>query len=178
MKRRTSSIKRENDRTKKTFLEEAISGQSTESEFQSASIEKPLEKLFHSIDKAIDCTRKIKDVKRQYRLSHYYHSISKKPAVNPTFVKIPPKKKTREEPVSSDISFAPQKNVIMETVSENISAETYYETDIAENKSDPNPNYYPYHSNGTDQTSTKRDERLWISTWRKIGWVLKGGKRE
>ena len=45
LKRRTSSINRENDRTEKAFLGEAISGQSTETEFQSVSIEKPLEKL-------------------------------------------------------------------------------------------------------------------------------------
>ena len=92
LKHRTSSIKHENDR-KKAFLKKAISGQSTESEFQSVSIEKPSEKLFHSIGKAIDCTPKVKDVKIQYSLSHCYHSISKKPAVKPTFVKIPPKKR-------------------------------------------------------------------------------------
>ena len=143
MKRRTSSIKCENDRTKKAFLEEAITGQSTENEFQSVLIEKPSEKSFHSIDKAIDCTPKVKDVKTQYSLSHCYHSISKKPAVKPTFVKIPPKKKTREASANTDISFAPQENVIMEIVSENISAESYYETDIEENESDSDPDYYP-----------------------------------
>ena len=31
----------------------------------------------------------------------------------------------------------------METVSENISAESYYETDIEENESDSDPRYYP-----------------------------------
>ena len=31
----------------------------------------------------------------------------------------------------------------METVSENISAESYYETDIEENESDLDPDYYP-----------------------------------
>ena len=100
------------------------------------SIEKPSEKLFHSIDKAIDCTLIGKDVKTQYSLSHCYHSISKKPAVKPTFVKIPPKRKTREASVNTDISFAPQENVIMETVSENTSTESYYETDIEENEKD------------------------------------------
>ena len=30
----------------------------------------------------------------------------------------------------------------METVSENISAESYYETDIEENESDSDPDYY------------------------------------
>ena len=142
MKRQISSIKRENDRTKKAFLEEAISGQSTEIEFQSLSTEKPSEKSFYSIDKAIDCTPKVKDVKTQYSLSHCYHSISKKPAVKPTFVKIPPKRKTREASVNTDISFAPQENVIMETVSENISTESYHETDIEENESDSDPDYY------------------------------------
>ena len=44
-------------------LEQAISGQSTESEFQSMSIEKPLEKSFHSINKAIDWAPKVQDVK-------------------------------------------------------------------------------------------------------------------
>ena len=99
--------------------------------------------MFHSIDKAIDCTPKVKDVKTQYNLSHCYHSISKKPAVKPTFVKIPPKKKTREASVNTDTSFAPQENVIMETVSENISAESYYETNIEKNESDSDPDYYP-----------------------------------
>ena len=109
LKSGTSSIKRENDRTKKAFLEEAISGQSTESEFQSVSIEKPSEKSFHSTDKAIDCMPKVKDVKTQYSLSHCYHSISKKTTVKPTFVKIPPKKKTHEASVNTDISFAPSR---------------------------------------------------------------------
>ena len=63
LKRRTSSIKRENDRTKKTFFEEAIYEQSTEREFKSVSNKKPSEKLFYSIHKAIDCTPKVKDVK-------------------------------------------------------------------------------------------------------------------
>ena len=107
------------------------------------STEKPSEKSFHSIDKTIDCTPKVKDVKTQYSLSHCYHSISKKPAVKPTFVKIPPKRKTREASVNTDISFAPQENVIMETVSENISTESYYETDIEKNESDSDPDYYP-----------------------------------
>ena len=142
MKRRASSIKRENGRTKKAFLEEALSGQSTESEFQSVSIEKTSENSFHSIGNAIDCTPKVKDVKTQYSLSRCYHSIPKKPAVKPTFVKIPPKNKIREASVNTDISFAPQENVIMETVSENISAESYYETDIEENESDWDPDYY------------------------------------
>ena len=31
----------------------------------------------------------------------------------------------------------------METVSENISTESYYETDIEENESDSDPDYYP-----------------------------------
>ena len=66
LKQWTSSIKHENDLTKKAFLEEVISGQSTESKFQSVSIEKPSEKLFHSIDKAIDCTPKVKVVKTEY----------------------------------------------------------------------------------------------------------------
>ena len=62
----------------------------------------------------------------------------------PTFVKIPPKKKTREASVNTEnISFPPQENVIMETVSENISAESYYETDIEKNESDSDPDYYP-----------------------------------
>ena len=65
LNRRTSSIKRENDRTKKKPLEEAIAGQSTEIEFQSVSTEKPSEKSFYSRDKAIDCTPKVKDVKTQ-----------------------------------------------------------------------------------------------------------------
>ena len=143
MKRRISSIKRENDRTKKAFLEEAISGQSTEIEFQSLSTEKPSEKSFYSIDKAIDCTPKVKDVKTQYSLSHCYHSISEKPAVKATFVKIPQKKKTREASVNTDISLVRQENVIMETVSENISAESYYENNIEENESDSDPDYYP-----------------------------------
>ena len=107
------------------------------------STEKPSEKSFHSIDKAINCTPKVKDVKAQYSLSHCYHGISKKPAVKPTFVKIPPKRKTREASVNTDISFAPQENVIMETVSQNISAESYYEIDIEENESDLDPDYYP-----------------------------------
>ena len=81
------------------------------------SIEKPSEKSFHSIDKAIDCKPKVKDVKTQYSLSHCYHNISKKPAVKPKIVKIPPKKKTCEALVNIDIFFAPQENVIMETVS-------------------------------------------------------------
>ena len=46
LKRQTSSIKPENDRTKKAFLEEAISGHSTESEFESVSIEKPSKNCF------------------------------------------------------------------------------------------------------------------------------------
>ena len=100
------------------------------------SIEKPSKKSFHSIDKAIDCTPKFKDVKTQHSLSDCYHSISKKPAVKPTFVKISPKKKTRKASVNTDISFALQQNVIMETVSENISAELYYETNIEENEID------------------------------------------
>ena len=66
LKHWTSSIKHENDCIKKAFLEEAISGQSTESKFQSVSIEKPSEKLFHSIDKAIDCTPKVKVIKTEY----------------------------------------------------------------------------------------------------------------
>ena len=99
------------------------------------SIKKPSEKSFQSIDQA--------QLKTQYTLSHCYHSISKKPAVKPTFLKIPPKKKTCEASVNTDISFAPQENVIMETVSENISAESYYETDIEENESDSDPHYYP-----------------------------------
>ena len=37
----------------------------------------------------------------------------------------------------------------METVSENISAESYYETDIEENESDSDPDYYPS-SNGSE----------------------------
>ena len=53
------------------------------------------------------------------------------------------KKKTRKASVNTDISFAPQENAIMETVSENISAESYYETDIEENESDSDPDYYP-----------------------------------
>ena len=142
MKRRASSIKRENGRTKKAFLEEALSGQSTESEFQSVSIEKTSENSFHSIGNAIDCTPKVKDVKTQYSLSRCYHGIPKKPAVKPTFVKIPPKNKIREASVNTDISFAPQENVIMETVSENISTESYHETDIEENESDSDPDYY------------------------------------
>ena len=109
LKSGTSSIKRENDRTKKAFLEEAISGQSTESEFQSVSIEKPLEKLIHSIEKAVYCKPKVKDIKMQYSLSHCYHSISKKPAVKPAFVKIPPKKKTHKASLNTDISFALKK---------------------------------------------------------------------
>ena len=76
-------------------------------------------------------------------MNHCYHSISKKPAVKPTFVKIPPKRKTREASVNTDISFAPQENVIMETVSENISAESCYETNIEENESYSDPDYYP-----------------------------------
>ena len=75
------------------FLEEAYSGQSIESEFQPVPIEKPSVKSFHSIDKSIDCTPKVKDVETQYSLSHCYHSISEKPAVKPTIVKIPPKKR-------------------------------------------------------------------------------------
>ena len=76
-------------------------------------------------------------------MSHCHHSISKKPVVKLTFVKVPPKKKTCKVSVNTDISFAPQENVIMETVSENISTESYYETDIEENESDSGPDYYP-----------------------------------
>ena len=76
-------------------------------------------------------------------MSHCYHSISKKPAVKATFVKIPQKNKTRGASVNTDISLAPQENVIMETVSENISAESYYENNIEENESDSDPDYYP-----------------------------------
>ena len=65
-----------------------------------------------------------------------------KSTVKPTFVKIPPKRKIREATVNTDISFALQENVIMETVSENISAESYFETDIEENETDSDPDYY------------------------------------
>ena len=85
-------------------------------------------------------------------MNHCYHSISKKPAVKPTFVKIPPKRKTREASVNTDISFAPQENVIMETVSENISAESCYETNIEENESYSDPDYYPL-SDGSESES-------------------------
>ena len=154
MKRRISSIKRENDRTRKTFLEETISEQLTESEFRSVSIEKS----FHSIDKAINCTPKVKDVKTQYSLSHWYHGISKKPAVKLRFVKIPPKKRTRKGSVNTDISFVPQENVIMETVSENISAESYYETNVKENESDSDSDYYP--SNDGSESENFHPESL------------------
>ena len=43
----------------------------------------------------------------------------------------------------------------METVSENISAESYYETDIEENESDLDPDYYPS-SDGSES------ENFWV----------------
>ena len=110
LKRRTYSIKRENDCTEKKYLEEVISGRSPENEFQSVSTEKPSEKSFHSIDRTIDCTPKVKDVKTQYSLSHCYHSISKKPAIKPKFIKIPPKKTTCEASVNT-YCFLPLKKM-------------------------------------------------------------------
>ena len=100
------------------------------------SIEKPSEKSFHSIDKAIDCTPKVKDVKAQYSLSHCcYHAFQWNQQLSPHLLKYHRKDNT-------DISFALQENVIMETVSENISAESCFETDIEENESDSDPDYY------------------------------------
>ena len=59
-------------------------------------------------------------------------------------MKILPKKKTREASINTDVSFAPQDNVIMETVLEHVCTEfDKFETDVEVNKSDSDPDYHP-----------------------------------
>ena len=81
LKRRALSIQRENDRDKKALLEETISEQLITNEPASdtalVSVKNTPEKSFNLIDKAIDCTPQVKDVKTQYSLSHCYHNHSK-----------------------------------------------------------------------------------------------------
>ena len=115
---------------------------------------------------------------------HCHHSISKKPVLKPTFAKIPPKKKTREASVNTDISSAPQENVIMETVSENISTESYYETDIVENENDSDPDYYPssdgsesknFHPESLEETRKTRptsDGTVFLVFWSCLSQLL------
>ena len=85
-------------------------------------------------------------------------------------VKIPPRKKTHETSVNTDSSFAPQENVVMETVLENISTESYYETDIEENESDSDPDYYPL-SDGSESENFDPES---LQEIRKIGPISDG----
>ena len=64
----------------------------------------------------------------------------------------------------------------METVSENISAESYYETDIEENESDWDPDYYSS-SDGSEVkifilSLWKRQEKQDLSQMEQYSWYF------
>ena len=64
----------------------------------------------------------------------------------------------------------------METVSENISAESYYETDIEENESDSDPRYYSL-SDGSEMkifilSLWKRQEKQDLSQMEQYSWYF------